>query len=158
MCLTIPGQCFRYLWNAFFIWRRILALSPPCVTILGYNWDVLGTKFVGLSIHWDICRNSKSIEPQDIDDGILRHMYNKGIRHTYNKERNLVPLAKKLLSSFVMSKPKNVSCSPYIQVLVLIAWGRYICMKKNIYHHHLMLKARLWILMPHKTYRHVEIL
>ena len=30
-----------------------------------------------------------------------------------------------------------------VQVLVLIAWGRYICMKKKTHHHHLLCKGLL---------------
>ena len=53
----------------FFIWHTILPLFPPCVTILVYNLDALGSKFVNLSVHRAIRRKSENIEPLNIDDG-----------------------------------------------------------------------------------------
>ena len=44
------------------------------------------------------------------------------------------------------------------QVLVPIAWDRYICMKKKSHHHPLLRKGRLRTLMPYGNYRHMEIL
>ena len=46
----------------------------------------------------------------------------------------------------------------YVQGLVLIAWGRYICMKKKAHRHHLLCKGCLGTLVSHGTYRHMEIL
>ena len=53
--------------------------------------------------------------------------------------------------------PKLLHVLINAQVLALIAWSRYICIKKKTHHHHLLCKCHLWTLMSHGTYKHVEM-
>ena len=96
-----------------------------------YNWDAWGTKFVSLNVHQAIHRNSENIEPSNIDDGIL---FDRWDIHKI-KKGNLSPLSKRLytniLSLIVMSKFKDVACSPWCSsfcsnYLGWIAWSRHI--------------------------------
>ena len=63
-------KMFQGIFGMVFIWCRILALFPPCVTILAYNLDALGIKSVSLSVHRAIRMNSENTEQQNIHDGI----------------------------------------------------------------------------------------
>ena len=86
-----------YFWNAFFLseveylpyFRLVLSI------ILVYNWDDLGTKSVTLSVHQAIRRNSENLETEYWWWNISRL-----IRHTYNKERKLVPFVEKFLYKY----------------------------------------------------------
>ena len=64
----------------------------------------------------------------------------------YNKERKLVPYVKTYIQIYYHQlscpNPRMLQVSLDVQVLVLIAWGGHICMKKT-YHHHLLCKGRL---------------
>ena len=40
--------------------------------------------------------------------------------------------------------PKMMHVPLNVQVLVLIAWGRYICMKKKTHHHYCAMMKSLW--------------
>ena len=83
-----------YLWNAFFIWCRILALFPNFVTTLVCNSDGLGTKSVDLNVHrelwkyWNIEYWWSNIARQ--------------IRHTCNKEKKLASFVKKLIYKYII--------------------------------------------------------
>ena len=121
----------RYLWNVFFIWHRILPLFPSCVIILVYNWDGLGAKFVSLSVHRAICWNSEKIEPQNIDD---RYCWTNKAYVQYRKKT--CPFCQKAYMQrhcpkLLCQNPRKLHVFLHVQVLVLIAWGRYICMKKK---------------------------
>ena len=70
------------------------------------------------------------------------------IRQMHNKERKLVPFVKKTYMQrychqLLCQNPRMLHVFLDVQVLVLIAWGFYICMKRKTHHHHLLCKGRL---------------
>ena len=142
-----------FLMNLFTFYSRKSSKSvTPSFT--DFNWDVLGANSV--SLYWAIRRTSKNIEQQNVD--IAWQM-----RHTQNKERKLVPFFQKpyvqmYYSQLLYSNIKILHVPLDIQVLVLIAWSRYVCMKNGTRLHYLLYKDCFWALMFHGTYSHVNIL
>ena len=113
------------------------------VTILVYNWDDLGTKFVNLSVLRAIRRKSENIDVE-----ILLHR--QAIYTTKKEKLSLLikSLSANIFSSNVLFPNPRILHPPLdVQVLVLIVSGRYIYMKKKTHHHHLLCKFRLWTLM-----------
>ena len=53
---------------------------------------------------------------------------------------------------------RQVLCVLDVQILVLVAWGRYIFMNKKTYQQYLLCKCGLWTFMSQRTYRHVKTL
>ena len=146
-----------YLWNAFFISRGILDLFSLFLIFLAYNWSGLGTKFISLSVHRAIRRNSENITHK-----ILMMEYCSKDK-VYGQQRMEICLIfqKAYIQIYypqlLSSNPRMLHDPLDVQVLVLISCGRYICMKKKNHHHHLLCKVRLWTLISHEIYRPVKI-
>ena len=65
-----------------------------------------------------------------------------------NKKKEACPLCQKayiqmFYSQLLCPNARILHVALDIQFLVLIAWGRYICMKKKTHCHHLLCKGRL---------------
>ena len=62
----------------------------------------------------------------------------------YNKERKLIQKVCEQIyySQLLCPNPRMFLVPLDIKVLVLNAWGRYVCMKKKT-HHHLLCKGRI---------------
>ena len=141
------------LMNLFTFYSRksSKSVTPP---FTDFSWDVLETNSV--SAYWAIRRNSENIEQQNVD--IAWQM-----RHTQNKERKLVPFFQKpyvqmYYSQLLYSNLKILHVPLDIQVIVLIAWSRYVCMKNGTLLYYLLYKGCPWTLMFHGTYSDVNIL
>ena len=95
-CLAILGNCFKVSLESFFTWPWVLALIPPCVTVVVYYWDALGAKYQ-FSLISNTLKPWKYWTTEYWWWNIARQ-----IRHMYNKERNCAPFFQKLTYKYII--------------------------------------------------------
>ena len=137
---------------------EILALLSPCGTILLYNWDALGTESVSL-VHTELFTGTLKV----LNHRIWMKDYCSTDKAYVQWKKEACPYWQKTYMQIYYPQllclnPRMLHVPLGVQVLVLTACGRYICTKKKTNHHYWLGKSRLWTLIFHGTYSHVEIL